>query len=103
MRDSLADAPGGTLRASFHLAKISAGRWAQSGIDDPSTQNAPPWYVGRPFTASRTENPRVYKDWDDAFRNRTYTGFEFGAPPPEPQKDSSAVTDAKPMSNKEKG
>ena len=105
MRESLADSPGATQNTVFEGAKVAAGRWAKSGIEDPATQNAPPWYVGRPFTVSRTENPDTYKNWDDAFRNRTYSGYEFGAPPPESPggSENKGKPEAQPMSSEEAG
>lgn len=102
VRDSLAKSVGGTASAGFVAAKRAVDSWARSGVEDPATQNAPPWFAGRPFTVSRTENPDAYKNWDQAFRN-TYSGYEFGAPPPESTADSSnnGKVEPQPMSKQE--
>ena len=97
-RGGLASNAGGTQDEAFQRAKVSAGRWATAGIDNPNdeSQNAPPWYAGRPFSVSRTENPDVFRNWKSALQT-TYPGYEFGAPQPEPSKPADTkVAEAKP-------
>lgn len=80
-----------TFGGTADKAKLAAKAFAR-GLS--SGDQAPPWGPdSRSFSEQRELNPNSFANWGEKLAT-TYTGYEFQAPPPEPEITSGGSANA---------